>query len=134
MIRITITRPTMDSAHVQPEAAGKPMRVSTECHATMSQATAISSGFRTVDIGSSPVQATRRSDDGAGVVPADAVEPSADVVHPSAEETSPPTGGTVSTPPEFQGLHRSNRHAASRPPRSTPCRSTAINAYSEQDG
>src|SRR3954447_13349063 len=100
----------------------------------MIQATTISSGFRTVDIGSSPVQATRRSDDGAGVVPADAVEPSAEAVLSSTEGAMPPTGGTRSTPPGFQGLHRSNRQTASRPPRRTPCRSTAINAYSEQDG
>ena len=44
MIRITITRPTMENAHVQPEAGSMPMPDSRLCQPTMIQATAYSSG------------------------------------------------------------------------------------------
>jgi len=62
----------------------------------MSQATTYSSGLRTVDIGSSPVQATRRSGDGAEFGSTAAVEL-------SLESAEPFSGGTGSTPPGFHG-------------------------------
>src|SRR2546423_291123 len=43
-IRITMTSPTIESAHVHPESAGIPIVVSTVCQATMIVATAYSSG------------------------------------------------------------------------------------------
>jgi hypothetical protein len=96
MIRMTTTKPTMDSAQVQPDASGSPMWVRIVCHATMIQATTYSSGLRTVLIGSSPDQATRRSGDGAEVGSATAVELSFTAAEPSS-------GGTGSTPPGFHG-------------------------------
>ncbi len=47
-IRMTMTRPTMDSAQVQPEEAGIPILVRTVCQATMIDATTYSSGCRAV--------------------------------------------------------------------------------------
>jgi len=43
-------------------------------------------------------------------------------------------GGTGSYPPSFQGLQRRMRHAASPPPRTTPCARSASIAYSLQLG
>ena len=43
-IRMTITRPTIDRAQVQPEAAGRPSALSTVCKPTMIVATTHSSG------------------------------------------------------------------------------------------
>ena len=46
MIRMTMTRPTIDSAQVQPDAAGIPIAVSTVWKPTMIVATTHSSGAR----------------------------------------------------------------------------------------
>ena len=42
--------------------------------------------------------------------------------------------GTGSYPPRLQGWQEKRRFVASQPPRTTPCRSTASIAYSEQVG
>ena len=46
MIRMTTVRPTIDSAHVHPDAGSIPIEVSSEWNWTMIQATAISIGLR----------------------------------------------------------------------------------------
>src|SRR5450631_2357134 len=48
MIRITITRPTIDRAQVSPDAAGRPIAVKIWWKPTISQATTDSSGASTV--------------------------------------------------------------------------------------
>ena len=45
---MTMTRPTMENAHVQPDAAGMPTAVSTVCQPTMMEATTYSSGWSRV--------------------------------------------------------------------------------------